>query len=260
MYGWIKNPEASAAQLDVLFNEGTGGLLSKLRIGWSGSWSGMAGGAEFEVLMDLGTARWSSGYAAGSSGTTMRPTTPSRATFLLLVLRARGIRLREKPLGPWLHGVLRGESPLLARASDALCRQREALAAIGPAAAKDIPEPGADGLVEALHTEIDRLPEKYRMPIVLRHLQGRTIDEAARVLGCPAGTVGGVCWGGTPDRLRQRLIRRGPAAPAALARALAPDPFLGGAVPRSLARFMARRRDPARGRSVGDRRGSDRRG
>ena len=246
--------EASAARLDVLFNEGTLGSLSDAQL-LERFVSGSGG---------RGRVRGPDGPARPDGPRRMPPDPPGQprgrrllpGDFLLLVRRARGIRRRES-LGPWLHGVARRVA-LRARASDALRRQREACAAIGPAAAEAIPEPDADGLVEALHAEIDRLPEKYRTPIVLCYLQGRTIDEASRVLGCPAGTVGGRL-ARARDRLRQRLIRRGPAAPAALARALAPDPFSAGrpAVARS---FHARRRDPARGRSVGDRPGSDRRG
>ena len=49
---------------------------------------------------------------------------------------------------------------------------------------------------EALHGEIDRLPGIFRSPIVLCYFEGLTLDEAARQLRCPAGT------------LRSRLARR----------------------------------------------------
>ena len=41
-------------------------------------------------------------------------------------------------------------------------REREARPAIDPATAVVDPEPYADDLGQALHAEIDRLPEKYR--------------------------------------------------------------------------------------------------
>jgi hypothetical protein len=40
-----------------------------------------------------------------------------------------------------------------------------------------------------LHAEIGRLPERFRAPVVLCYLEGRTYEEAARILHCPVGTV-----------------------------------------------------------------------
>src|SRR5262249_47510472 len=74
------------------------------------------------------------------------------------------------------------------------------------------------GWEQALHDEIDRLPERYRVPIVLCDLEGHTCEEAARRMGRPVGTV--KCWRARGrERLRRRLIRSGlaPAAGAGLA-------------------------------------------
>ena len=38
---------------------------------------------------------------------------------------------------------------------------------------------------EILHSEIDRLPGPFRLPVVLCYLEGLTLDEAARRLRCP---------------------------------------------------------------------------
>ncbi len=43
---------------------------------------------------------------------------------------------------------------------------------------------------EVLHEEVSRLPDRYRIPIVLCDLEGRTYQEAAERLRCPVGTVG----------------------------------------------------------------------
>ena len=59
-----------------------------------------------------------------------------------------------------------------------------------------------------LHDEIGRLPELYRVPIVLCHLEGLTHDVAAQRLGCPTGTVLSRL-AAARERLRARLTRRG---------------------------------------------------
>src|SRR5262249_51851369 len=47
-----------------------------------------------------------------------------------------------------------------------------------------------DRLQEVLDQELRRLPDIYRAAIVLCDLEGKSIGEAARQLGCPTGTVG----------------------------------------------------------------------
>ena len=59
-----------------------------------------------------------------------------------------------------------------------------------------------------LHEEINRLPEKYRLPIIICYMQGKTQTQAARTLGWPLGTVQIRLHRGR-ERLRSRLTRRG---------------------------------------------------
>ena len=59
-----------------------------------------------------------------------------------------------------------------------------------------------------LHTEIARLPEKYRIPIVLCYFEGLTHDQAAGRLGWPVGTVKTRLARGR-EQLRRRLDHRG---------------------------------------------------
>ena len=56
--------------------------------------------------------------------------------------------------------------------------------------------------------EIDRLPERYRAPVVLCDLEGCTHEQAARHLGWPVGTVKSRLSRGR-ERLRGRMLRRG---------------------------------------------------
>ena len=86
-----------------------------------------------------------------------------------------------------------------------------------------------------LHEEIERLPERFRAPLILCDLEGRSHEQAARHLGWPIGTVKSRQARGR-DRLRDRLRRRGIAPQASvLAAAIRPD----GA---SAAGFSRRRR------------------
>src|SRR5262249_32274082 len=60
---------------------------------------------------------------------------------------------------------------------------------------------------------LERLPEKYRAPVVLCDLEGQTRKEAARQLGLPPGTVASRLARGR-TLLARRLSRHGPALSA----------------------------------------------
>jgi RNA polymerase sigma-70 factor (ECF subfamily) len=76
--------------------------------------------------------------------------------------------------------------------------------------------PLADPFVEVERRELGRLlndellllPEKYRSPVVLCYLEGRTHEEAARQLGYPAGSMSRRLKR-AHALLRRRLIHRG---------------------------------------------------
>ena len=81
--------------------------------------------------------------------------------------------------------------------------------------------------------EIRRLPEKYRRPVVLCYLEGRTHEEAARRLRCSAGSVRGRL-DRARQKLRDRLTRRGLAPAAVLASLAAGGESASAAVPAPL--------------------------
>ncbi len=128
-----------------------------------------------------------------------------QATFLVLVRRAGAIGKRDS-VGSWLHGVA---YRLAMRARSAAARRRSRERAVRPPPAEDpLAEVVWRDLRPVLHEEIDRLPAKYRAPVVLCYLEGRTNEEAARLLGWPKGTVLSRL-ARARERLRVRLTRRG---------------------------------------------------
>ena len=79
-------------------------------------------------------------------------------------------------------------------------------------------ELSARELLDAVEEEVRRLPEAYRLPVLLCCLEGRTREEAAALLGWSEGSVKGRLERGRA-RLHARLARRGLTLSAALAAA-----------------------------------------
>jgi len=134
-----------------------------------------------------------------------------QATFLALARRAHAVGSRGTAAG-WLYRVARRTAARAARRRGVRPVERAAALDQLPAPAA-VAEPDADA-VAALHDELDRLPEKYRVPVLLCFLEGLTYADAARRLGWPVGTVAGRV-ARAKDRLRARLIGRGVGVPAA---------------------------------------------
>ena len=93
----------------------------------------------------------------------------------------------------------------------------------------------ADGaeLRGVLDEEIAGLAEVYRRALVLCCLQGRTVDEAARLLGCPRGTMA-TRLGRAKEQLRRRLTRRGWAVSTATVAVVLGDKALAVPLPAGL--------------------------
>ena len=137
-----------------------------------------------------------------------------QATFLILVRKAGSLWVRDS-LGPWLHGVaLRVANKAKVAAARRKAHERKGGAIAFETRGSTTP---SDDLGPTLHDEIERLPGKYRAPIVLCYLEGQTHEGAASALGWPVGTVRGRLARGR-DLLRTRLVRRG-VAPSAIAAA-----------------------------------------
>jgi RNA polymerase sigma-70 factor (ECF subfamily) len=121
-----------------------------------------------------------------------------QVTFLVLARKAECLT-RPELLANWLHGVAY-RIALKARSHAARQRAHERqAAAMSPTESQ--PSGSARELREVLDKELDRLPEKYRAPLVLCYLEGKTNEEAARLLNWPIGSMS--------DRLARarRLLR-----------------------------------------------------
>ena len=144
-----------------------------------------------------------------------------QATFLVLVRKAPAIRDRNL-LSNWLYGVA---FRVARRARNRTLRRRDRETSVGEPEVAAGPEPTDRTEFDAtLDQELNRLPEKYRAPLVLCYLRGRTHDQAAAELRCPVGTVRSRMARGR-DLLRKRLTRRG-FAPTAMGALLGGDPTM----------------------------------
>jgi RNA polymerase sigma factor (sigma-70 family) len=148
-----------------------------------------------------------------------------QVTFLLLVRKAGSIRSRES-VAPWLYGVARRVAH---EARSVASRQHVPVQLDPEVGVEDHAAAERDELHAALHEELGRLPEKYRVPLVLCYIDGLAHEAVARQLGWPIGTVRGRIARGR-DLLGERLTRRG-LAPAAVLLVLGLLPKQAAAVP-----------------------------
>jgi RNA polymerase sigma factor (sigma-70 family) len=152
-----------------------------------------------------------------------------QATFLLLAQRVHTLRKRAS-LASWLHGVA-NRVALKAKAEKASRRRHEQEAAESPAGPPD--EVTWGELRGILDSELGALPEKWRLPLVVCYLEGRTQDEAARQLGWSERTLRRRLEEAR-TALARRLSRRGVVVPAALSAILFSDCVASASLPARL--------------------------
>src|SRR5262249_36713383 len=128
-----------------------------------------------------------------------------QAAFLLLAKRAGSIH-RRGAVRRWLY---RGAHRLGVRAQANAARRRVH-------ETRAVTMPSADPLLDLslrevraiLFEELERLPERYRVPLVLCGLEEKSLEEGARLLGWAKGAVKWRLQRGR-ELLRARLRRRG---------------------------------------------------
>jgi RNA polymerase sigma factor (sigma-70 family) len=128
-----------------------------------------------------------------------------QATFLILLRKAWAIRKLDS-VASWLHGVARWvalKARCRAARIHALERRYGARPRCGPSG-----EAAWNELCAVLDEELDALPEKYRAPLVLCGLEGKTQEQAARDLNCPRISLSSRL-SRARALLQERLARRG---------------------------------------------------
>jgi len=141
-----------------------------------------------------------------------------QATFLVLAQKLPALR-KHASLASWLHGVAH-RIALKAKAQAAARRRREQQASRPNTRPPDDVTWGE--LRSALDCELSQLPDKWRQPLILCYLEGRTQEESASQLGWSKSTL--------RRRLEEarvalaaRLNGRGIVLPAALSAVLLSD-------------------------------------
>jgi RNA polymerase sigma factor (sigma-70 family) len=132
-----------------------------------------------------------------------------QATFLKLALKAGSIR-KGQSVGGWLFTTACRIALRARKRAHQRAGPHQPLTDVAGAPEGDRADYRAeqDEVCSVIDAEVNRLPEKYRLPIVLCCYQGKSNEEAARELGHPLGTVQSNLSRGR-NLLRDRLARRG---------------------------------------------------
>jgi RNA polymerase sigma factor (sigma-70 family) len=128
-----------------------------------------------------------------------------QATFLVLARKVTSIH-NGAAIVSWLYGVAYRMAKDAKRAAS---RRRSHEARVEPLPLRD-PSRQAERREEqtVFDAEVERLPDRLRVPFLLCHVEGQNCAEAACQLGLPEGTV----WSRLAQArkiLRSRLVRRG---------------------------------------------------
>ena len=125
---------------------------------------------------------------------------------VFLVLWKKSSRLTGESIGGWLHRTALLVCQNSIRARQIRRAHEERAAAMNSTTASE--EVDWAAVREVLDSEIDCLPEKYRLPLILFHLEGRSLGEVAQLMAVNSATIG--TWlVRARELLASRLTRRG---------------------------------------------------
>lgn len=130
----------------------------------------------------------------------------AQTVFLLLWKKAATLTKTAHSLGGWLHRT----AVLVCKNANREAQNRQKYEQQAAAMmSQQTPDPVDWAAVrEVIDVELDQLPDKYRVPLVLYHLEGRSVSEVAAALTAAEATVGTWLARGR-ELLADRLMRRG---------------------------------------------------
>ncbi len=126
-------------------------------------------------------------------------------TFLALMRRAPGLH-GDAPLAAWLRVTATSTARQLRRTNVRRLRREHVAASTVIASETTVAELPA--LPSGIATALDALPPEQRTALILRYIEERSEEEAARIVGCPQRTLHNRVMAGL-SKLRQRLRLRG---------------------------------------------------
>lgn len=130
----------------------------------------------------------------------------AQSVFLLLWKEAASLTKTAHSLGGWLHRTAVLVCKNANREDQNRQKYEQQAAAMTSQQASDSVDWAA--VREVIDIELDQLPDKYRVPLVLYHLEGRSVSEVAAALTAAEATVGTWLARGR-ELLADRLMRHG---------------------------------------------------
>jgi RNA polymerase sigma factor (sigma-70 family) len=130
----------------------------------------------------------------------------AQSVFLVLSRKAKELCTRESLAG-WLYTTARFVSLKMIQ-SESIRRVRETESVDEQMLENDRTENVQAELKEVLESEIGNLPEKYRIVVILKHLENRTQEEIANILGVKMSAIS-MRLTRAHEMLSRKLVRRG---------------------------------------------------